>query len=76
MGCTSSVNVRIEEDGDNRKILANEKEVGNKRKIKIDKIEEHSNEDNYESSLNEDKKERNQNKTKQKLIQMISKITI
>ena len=64
MGCTSSVNVRIEEDGDNRKILANGKEVGNKRKIKIDKISEHSNEDNYESSLNDDKKESNQNKTK------------
>ena len=64
MGCTSSVNVRIEEDGDNRKILANGKEVGNKRKIKIDKIEEHSNEDNYEESLNDDKKECNQNKTK------------
>lgn len=64
MGCTSSVNIRIEEDGDNRKILANGKEVGNKRKIKIDKIEEHSNEDNYESSLNDDKKESNQNKTK------------
>ena len=64
MGCTSSVNIRIEEDGDNKKILANGKEVGNKKKIKIDKIEEHSNEDNYESSLNDDKKENNQNKTK------------
>ena len=66
MGCTSSVNIRIEDDGDNRKILANGKEVGNKnkRKIKIDKIEEHSNEDNYDASLNDDKKESNQNKTK------------
>lgn len=64
MGCTSSVNIRIEEDGDNRKILANGKEVGNKRKIRIDKIEEHSNEDNYEASLNDDQRESNQNKTK------------
>ena len=33
MGCVSSVNIQIEEDKDNRKLLANGKEVGSIKKF-------------------------------------------
>ena len=49
MGCASSVNVQIEEDKDNRKILANGKEVGNiKKNNNNEKIEERSEENNQD----------------------------
>ena len=68
MGCASSVNVKIEEDTDNRKILADGKEVG---KIKKDKIEK--NEEKYEENKEEEylelpsKTENTQSKTNTKI---------
>ena len=51
MGCASSVNVKIEEDTDNRKVLANGKEVGNLKKNNIEKIDEKSEENKEEEYL-------------------------
>ena len=52
MGCASSVNVQIEENKDNRKILANGKEVGNiKKNNNNEKIDEKSEENQDEDYL-------------------------
>ena len=52
MGCASSVNVQIEEGKDNRKVLANGKEVGNiKKSSNNEKIEERSEENKDEDYL-------------------------
>jgi len=52
MGCASSVNVQIEEGKDNRKVLANGKEVGNiKKSNNNEKIEERSEENKDEDYL-------------------------
>lgn len=51
MGCASSVNVKIEEDTDNRKVLANGKEVGNLKKNNIEKIDEKAEENKDEEYL-------------------------
>ena len=52
MGCASSVNVQIEEGKENRKVLANGKEVGNiKKSNNNEKIEERSEENKDEDYL-------------------------
>ena len=58
MGCASSVNVQIEENKDNRKIISNGKEVGSIKKTNNgkdnnnnDKIEEKSEENHDEDYL-------------------------
>jgi len=52
MGCASSVNVQIEENTDNRKILANDKEVGTiKKNDNNEKIDEKSEENQDEDYL-------------------------
>ena len=67
MGCASSVNVQIEEDTDNRKILANGKEVGNIKKNNIEKIDEKSEENKEEEYLElPSKTENTQSKTNTK----------
>lgn len=68
MGCASSVNVKIEEDTDNRKILADGKEVGKIKKDKKDKNEEKSEENKEEEYLElPSKTENTQSKTNTKM---------
>ena len=68
MGCASSVNVKIEEDTDNRKILADGKEVGNIKKNNIEKIDEKSEENKEEDYLElHSKTENTQSKTNTKV---------
>ena len=68
MGCASSVNVKIEEDTDNRKILADGKEVGNVKKNNIEKIDEKSEENKEEDYLElHSKTENTQSKTNTKV---------
>ena len=67
MGCASSVNVKIEEDTDNRKVLANGKEVSNIKKNNIEKIDEKSEENKEEEYLElPSKTENTQSKTNTK----------
>ena len=67
MGCASSVNVKIEEDTDNRKILADGREVGNVKKNNIEKIDEKSEENKEEDYLElHSKTENTQSKTNTK----------
>ena len=61
MGCASSVNVQIEENTDNRKVLANGKEIGNIKKINQENIEEKSEENQDEEYLEISKKSKNEN---------------
>ena len=61
MGCASSVNVQIEENTDNRKVLANGKEIGNIKKINQQNIEEKSEENQDEEYLEISKKSKNEN---------------
>lgn len=68
MGCASSVNVKIEEDTDNRKILADGKEVGKIKKDKKEKNEEKSEENKEEEYLElPSKTENTQSKTNTKM---------
>ena len=53
MGCASSVNVQIEDNKDNRKILANGKEVENIKLNNNDKLEEKFEENLDEKYLDE-----------------------
>ena len=61
MGCASSVNVQIEENTDNRKVLANGKEIGNIKKNNKKNIEEKSEENQDEEYLEISKKSKNEN---------------
>ena len=68
MGCASSVNVKIEEDTDNRKILADGKEVAKIKKDKKEKNEEKSEENKEEEYLElPSKTENTQSKTNTKM---------
>ena len=61
MGCASSVNVQIEENTDNRKVLANGKEIGNIKKNNKENKEEKSEENQDEEYLEISKKSKNEN---------------
>ena len=68
MGCTSSADVKIEEDTDNRKISANGKEVINIKKNNIEKKDEKSEENKEEEYLElVSKTENTQSKTNTKM---------
>ena len=68
MGCTSSADVKIEEDTDNRKISSNGKEVINIKKNNIEKKDEKSEENKEEEYLElPSKTENTQSKTNTKM---------
>ena len=77
MGCASSINVQIEENKDNKKILANGKEVGNIKIYNNENIEEKS-EDNQDEYYLEipNKNENTESKTNTNTDKMPNKYNI